>query len=260
MRERPVVSRLKNTVRRLMPRALWESLASIKRSARRLTGYPDTAQIGKTDYDDYWDAKASTGMGQLSTFRRRRADVFARVIAPGARVLDLGVGDGAILRYLIERRQIEGYGLDISPKAVEFCRAHGLNVDLADINEPIENAINGHFDAVIMSEIIEHIPEPETLLNALRPHTDRLIVSIPNTGYYQHRLRLLLGKFPLQWVVSPGEHLRFWTLADFRWWARQMGFRIVHEEAYEGTPALRRVWPALFGQAMVYVLEDDAAR
>lgn len=254
------MSRLKNTARRLLPRALWESLASVKRAVRRLTGYPETARIGKTDYDDYWDAKASTGMGQLSAFRRRRAEVFARVIRPGARVLDLGVGDGAILRYLIERRQIDGYGLDVSPKAVEFCRAQGLNVDLADINQPIEQAIDGHFDAVIMSEIIEHIPEPETLLNSLRPHAMALIVSIPNTGYYQHRLRLLLGKFPLQWVVTPGEHLRFWTIADFRWWARQMGFRIAHQEAYQGTPGLRRLWPSLFGQAMVYVLEDDAAR
>lgn len=254
------MSRLKSTARRLLPRALWERLASIKRAFRRLTGYPETARIGKTDYDDYWDAKASTGMGRLSTFRRRRAEAFARVIPPGARVLDLGVGDGAILRYLIERRQIDGYGLDISPKAVEFCRAQGLKVDLADINQPIEQALDGHFDVVIMSEIIEHIPEPETLLNALRPHATALIVSIPNTGFYQHRLRLLLGKFPLQWVVSPGEHLRFWTIADFRWWARQMGFRIVHQQTYEGTPGLRRLWPALFGQAMVYVLEDDAAR
>lgn len=254
------MSKLKRTARRLMPRALWERLAEIKRTVRRLTGYPDTARVGATDYDEYWDAKASTGMGKLSTFRRRRADVFARVIRPGTRVLDLGVGDGAILKYLIERRQIDGYGLDISPKAVEFCRAQGLKVDLADINQPIEDVLDGHFDAVILSEIIEHIPDPERLLNALRPRTDQLIVSIPNTGYYQHRLRLLLGKFPLQWVVSPGEHLRFWTLADFRWWARQMGFRIVVEEAYEGTPFLRRVWPALFGQAMVYVLEDASAR
>lgn len=175
-------------------------------------------------------------------------------------MLDLGVGDGAILQYLIERRQIDGYGLDISPKAVEFCQAQGLKVTLADINQPIEQAIDGHFDAVILSEIIEHIPEPETLLSALRPHATALIVSVPNTGFYQHRLRLLLGKFPLQWVVSPGEHLRFWTLADFRWWARQMGFRITLQEAYEGTPGLRRLWPGLFGQAMVYVLEDMAAR
>lgn len=254
------MSRLKSTARRLIPSPLWERLAELKRTARRLTGYPDTARIGKTDYDEYWDAKASTGMGKLSTFRRRRAEVFARAIRPGARVLDLGVGDGAILQYLIERRQIDGYGLDISPKAVEFCRAQGLKVDLADINQPIEQAISGHFDAVILSEIIEHIPEPETLLNALRPHAAALIVSIPNTGFYQHRLRLLLGKFPLQWVVSPGEHLRFWTLTDFRWWARQMGFRITHQEAYEGTPGLRRLWPGLFGQAMVYVLEDTAAR
>jgi 2-polyprenyl-3-methyl-5-hydroxy-6-metoxy-1,4-benzoquinol methylase len=116
------------------------------------------------------------------------------------------------------------------------------------------------FDYIIMSEIIEHLPDPEMLLNALRSHVRKgLIVSIPNTGYHQHRLRLLMGRFPLQWVVTPGEHLRYWTRIDFHWWARQLGFRVAREFPYEGTPGLKEAWPNLFAAALVYVLADEHA-
>ncbi len=251
-----MLSALKPLARRLLPRRLYLWLAGRYHALRRLFGYPPTARVGVVDYDDYWDAKAGKVMGSLSPFRLARAQALARIIPPGSRVLDLGVGDGAILKYLVEQRGVDGYGLDISPRAVAFCRAQGLKVDLADVNRPLGSAIGDHYDVIIMSEIIEHIPDPERLLDSLRHRATTLLVTVPNTGYHQHRLRLLLGRFPLQWVVTPGEHLRFWTVADFRWWARQMGFRITHQEAYQGTPFLRRVWPNLFGQAMVYALQD----
>ncbi len=246
------MTRLKPILRRLPP-YLW--LANRYRGLRRLLAYPETARVGVTNYDDYWDAKAGSGLGKLSPFRRARAEALARVIPPGSRVLDLGVGDGAILKYLVERLGIEAHGVDVSPKAVEYCRSIGLDVTLADITQPVSAFIDASYDCILMSEIIEHIPDPEVLLNDLRHHASKLIVSVPNTGYHQHRLRLLLGRFPLQWVVTPGEHLRFWTVADFRWWAAQLGFRITHEIAYQGTPWLRKVWPNLFGEAMIYVLE-----
>lgn len=257
---------LKKTLREspIRPAYLW--LANRYNGLRRLFSYPETARVGIVNYDDYWDKKAQSGMGILSPWRLKRAQVFASVVQPGERVLDLGVGDGALLRYLIDSRRIEGYGLDVSQKAVDFCRAHGLKVDLADINLPISEVIAQHygmdavFDYVILSEIIEHLPDPETLLNNLRPHIRKgFIISIPNTGFHQHRLRLLTGRFPLQWVVTPGEHLRYWTRADFRWWARQLGFRVQREFPYEGTPGLKDVWPSLFAAAFVYVLSDASS-
>jgi methionine biosynthesis protein MetW len=236
---------------------MYLGLANRYREMRRLFIYPATARVGVVDYDVYWDKKAQKGLGQLSPWRRKRAEAFASVVTAGSSVLDLGVGDGALLRFLVEERGIDGYGLDVSPKAVEFCIQQGLRVDLADINQPITSIITAPFDYIILSEIIEHLPDPESLLNTLRPYARQaIIVSIPNTGYHQHRLRLLLGRFPLQWVVTPGEHLRFWTRTDFHWWARQMDFRIVQEIPYEGTAWLKNVWPGLFAAAFVYVLAD----
>ncbi|MEZ4671369.1 MAG: methionine biosynthesis protein MetW [Anaerolineae bacterium] len=240
----------------LRPIYLW--LANSYRRTRRLFIYPPTAQVGVLDYDVYWDSKLQDTIGQLSEWRRRRAHVFTDLVSDGDRVLDLGVGDGALLHYMLERKKIAAFGLDVSPKAVEFCRAQGLDVVLADINKPIGEFLNGQYDYIICSEIIEHLPDPEGLLNNLRPYVRKgIIVSIPNTGFYHHRLRLLFGRFPLQWVVTPGEHLRYWTRTDFRWWAGQLKFTITREIPYEGTPVLKDVWPSLFAAAFVYVLAES---
>lgn len=250
-----MVSTVKLVANRTLPRAQYLWLANQYRAMRRLFTYPETARIGVVDYDAYWDSKAQAGLGHLSPWRRRRAQVFTDLVSDGDRVLDLGVGDGALLRYMAAHKRIEAYGLDVSPKAVAFCREMGLNVDLADVNAPVSQYLRDSFDYIILSEIIEHLPDPESLLNSLRPYARQaIIVSIPNTGYYQHRIRLLCGKFPLQWVVTPGEHLRFWTRSDFHWWARQLGFEIIQEVPYEGASRLKAVWPGLFAAAFVYVL------
>ena len=248
----------------LRPIYLW--FANRYRQIKRLFSYPDTARVGVVDYDEYWDSKAQSGMGILSPWRLKRAKVFASLVERGDRVLDLGVGDGALLRYIIDQKGVDGCGLDVSPKAVAFCQAQGLNVQLADINQPVSDYLQAafgdqtEFDYIILSEIIEHLPDPESLLNALRRHTRKaIIVSIPNTGYHQHRLRLLMGRFPLQWVVTPGEHLRFWTRADFHWWARQLGFAIAREVPYQGTAWLKERWPSLFAAAFVFMLRDARA-
>jgi methionine biosynthesis protein MetW len=252
-----MLNSLKSAARSSVLRPIYIWLANRYRSLRRLIAYPTTTLVGVVDYDTYWDNKAQSGLGILSTWRLRRAQVFTNLVSAGDRVLDLGVGDGALLHYMLQQKPIQAYGLDVSPKAVAFCREQGLNVELADINQPITNYLKEPFDYIILSEIIEHLPDPESLLNNLRPYARKgLIVSIPNTGFHQHRLRLLLGRFPLQWVVTPGEHLRFWTRTDFHWWARQMRFTIIREIPYEGTPGLKNLWPGLFAAAFVYLLQD----
>jgi methionine biosynthesis protein MetW len=183
--------------------------------------------------------------------------VFARLLAPGDRVLDLGVGDGAILRYLTMQMPLQAFGLDVSPAAIAFCREQGLDVDLADVSKPLDRVPPGIWDYVILSEILEHLPNPEEVVDGLRGRVRKgLLISVPNTGYVSHRVRLLLGRFPLQWVVHPGEHLRFWTVRDFTWWAERLNFTIAARYPYEGVPLLRSWWPSLFAAGIVWVLRD----
>ncbi|MEO0560841.1 MAG: methionine biosynthesis protein MetW [Chloroflexota bacterium] len=250
-----MMQQLKQATRNSAVRPAYLWTANRYRQAQRLFTYPTTANVGRVDYDAYWDEKFAAYDGEMGAWRTRRAQVFAGMMREGDRVLDLGVGDGALLRYVIDHAGVEGYGLDISEKAVAFCQSQGLNVQQADVNEPLDTYFDAPFDYVVLSEIIEHIPDPERLLNDLRPHVRKgIIVSVPNTGFHQHRLRLLFGRFPVQWMVTPGEHLRYWTHADFLWWADQIGFEVMRAVPYEGTPGLKEVAPGLFAAAFVYLL------
>ena len=254
-------SLLKRAFRQGPPRPFYLWLAGRYRSLRRLFIYPETAKVGMTDPDLYWERKGQRTPEQLSAWRLKRARVFTRLVADGDRVLDLGTGDGGILRYLLNHRRIDARGIDIAPESVSFCRAQGLDVTLGDIRRPVSEYVTEPVDYVILSEIIEHLPHPEGLLHDLRPLVRKgFILSIPNTGYHQHRLRLLLGRFPLQWVVTPGEHLRFWTRADFHWWVRQLGLEILQEIPYMGNPVLKDLWPSLFAAAFVFVLGEPTGK
>jgi len=85
-----------------------------------------------------------------------------------------------------------------------------------------------------------------------------LIFSVPNTGHYSHRIRLLLGKFPMQWRHHPGEHLRFWCFSDMRWWL--MSCLKFKEEKFNIIPynapisLLNKIFPSIFSRGiLVYV-------
>lgn len=252
---------LRRATRALLPRRAYDWLWMQRQAVRRLYAYPENADLLHCDYDAYWREKARERRGELSRWRLRRARIFVSILNPGDRVLDVGAGDGAVLRYLIAERQIVATGLDISPEAVAFCREQGLSVVLADIGKPETAIPAGSWEYALLSEILEHVPNPEQVVHALRGRVTRgLIVSVPNSGYFAHRVRLLLGRFPLQWVVNPGEHLRFWTIPDFEWWAARLDFTIVARYPYEGVRGLKRWWPRLFAAGIVYVLQDQHTR
>ena len=110
------------------------------------------------------------------------------------------------------------------------------------------------YDTVLISEVLEHIAEPERVLTRVRDHVgQRLILTFPNIAYLPHRLRLLFGSFPVQWGWHPGEHLRFWSLSDFTWWLGELGYEVVSVQASNGIRGLEAARPSLFGNQIVVV-------
>lgn len=205
-------------------------------------------RIGTMDYADYWQTRGDSSW-------TTRYDIFAGFIETGSSVLDLGCGDGYALDYLREKKGIRGSGMDISGPAVEKAREHGVEAELADITAP-GFELSGTYDYILISEVIKHIARPEDLLRKTRGHfTKGLIISIPNSGHYIHRLRLLAGRFPVQWMLHPGEHLRFWTLRDFRNWAAWLGFEVVAVKSNTGVLFLHRVCPSLFADNLVFLIK-----
>ena len=112
-------------------------------------------------------------------------------------------------------------------------------------------------DHIMILEVLEHMPNPEKFLKMILPKAKKSIFfSFPNSGYIAYRLRLLFGSFPMQWTLHPGEHLRFWTFRDLKWWLNQMS--LLHKSKihiYEGVPILNKVWKGLFGAGLIVKVE-----
>lgn len=202
---------------------------------------------GTFDYERYWGVRGRT------TGLASRALIFTRWIAAASRVLDIGCGDGAFAEHLVRVRGCQVVGVDLSERAVGLARERGVDAHRRDvIREPFPP---DSFDYVVLSEVLEHVPLPEELLLALRPSAPRFLVSLPNTAFLLYRIGLgLLGRFPTQWVVHPAEHLRFWSVTDFRAWVRAQGFTVTREAASNGIPILKRWHHNLFGHQMCYEL------
>ncbi|NCF75234.1 MAG: methyltransferase domain-containing protein [Xanthomonadaceae bacterium] len=113
-------------------------------------------------------------------------------------------------------------------------------------------------DYILELEVIEHLPNIEEFVSKIKNKARKsLIFSIPNRGYYSHRMRLLSGRFPLQWINNPSEHLRFWTVKDIKWWVNFMGLNSNKIIIYEGLPILNKIFPNLFGQGIIIKIKNE---
>lgn len=210
------------------------------------------AGLSAMDYDAYWKAK-----GEMNS--TGRCPVLSSLITAGASVLDIGCGEGVTLKYLREKNGARGRGLDISAQAVAMAREKGVDAERADASAA-EFEVDAVYDHIIISEVLEHIPNPEHLLAKVKGKFKvSLLISIPNSAYYLHRLRLLFGRFPVQWVWHPGEHLRFWSLTDFRETLDACGFEIISVRTHSGFLFLHGVWPNLFADSAVFEVREKCA-
>ena len=198
--------------------------------------------LDRLDYNDYWNRR------EHDVYQPRFA-LIARMVPDGSTVADIGCGDGSLLRFLAKSKHTAGWGVDISDTGVVAAQAEGTDCVVGDITTE-DFKLPSHFDCVIVSEVLEHVPDPERVIARLREQGVRhLIVTLPNTGYLEHRLRLLFGRFPVQWLLHPGEHLRFWTVSDFRLTANTLGFGVQSVTPALGWYPFARWWPSSVRQS-----------
>jgi methionine biosynthesis protein MetW len=187
----------------------------------------------------------------------------ARWVAPGARVLDLGCGDGALLRYLWEAKGVPGYGVEIDSSHVVECLKNDVNVLQMNLEDGLAAFGDRSFDCVILSETIQAIRHTEQLMREMLRVGEETIVSFPNFGHWRARLQVALGRMPVspelpyQWYDTPNVHLC--TLEDFEDFCRCVGFRVL-ERLVLHTGRGVRVLPNLFGSLAAYRLGRGNAR
>ena len=122
----------------------------------------------------------------------------ADMVAPGAKVLDVGCGDGELLRLLAETRGVDGRGIELSREGVNECVAKGLAVIQGDADTDLADYPNDAFDYVILSQTIQATRQPRVVLENLLRIGRRAIVSFPNFGHWRIRYEIALrGRMPL---------------------------------------------------------------
>ena len=186
-----------------------------------------------------------------------RADlnVIAQWVAPQARVLDLGCGDGSLLRTLWQERQAPGYGVEIDDAAVLDCVDNDVNVLQVDLESGLSLFGDHTFDCVILSETLQTIHRTEFLMREMLRVGREVIVSFPNFGHWSARLQVLAGRMPVSqtlpyaWYETPNVH--HCTIVDFEDLCRRLGVRIRERLVlHAGQPVT--FLPNLLGSLAVY--------
>ena len=160
-------------------------------------------------------------------------------VKPDSSVLDLGCGDGVLLKYLRQTRNARGYGIDIDDANVLACVKNGVNVIQSDLERGLAGFDAGSFDCVILSQTLQAVRRTEEIVLDMLRVGREAIVSFPNFGCWHLRLQIALGgkmpvspELPYQWYNTPNVHL--FTIADFESFCSGHGIRVLERVVLAG--------------------------
>lgn len=155
----------------------------------------------------------------------------AQLVPEGARVLDLGCGDGAMLAHLQATRGCSGYGVEIDDANVLACVQRGVNVIQLNLDEGLAMFDDASFDVVLQIDTLQHLRNAEVMLRETARVGRIGIVAFPNFAHWPNRLSVLQGRMPVtkrlpyQWYDTP--NIRVGTHADLGALARKNGLRVI---------------------------------
>jgi methionine biosynthesis protein MetW len=176
-------------------------------------------------------------------------------VRPGSRVLDLGCGDGTLLRYLWRERNASGYGVEIDEAGVLACIRNGVNVIQSDLESGLSDFEDRAFDYVILSQTLQAVRHSERIVGEMLRVGREGIVTFPNFGYWKNRLQVAGGRMPVsenlpfQWYDTPNIHLC--TITDFEDFCGVHGVRILERTVITDGSAVSFL-PNLLGALAVY--------
>ena len=185
----------------------------------------------------------------------------AEWVQPGSRVLDLGCGDGTLLKYLRSRLGATGYGVEIVDDKVLACVRNGVNVIQGDLERGLAEFGDRSFDYVILSQTLQAVKNSERIIRDMLRVGREGIVTFPNFGYWRNRLHVVAGYMPVsdnlpyQWFDTPNVHLC--TIADFERFCEERRIRIVERKVLTNGATVKAL-PNLRGALAIYHFGNGA--
>lgn len=169
-------------------------------------------------------------------------------IPEGARVLDLGCGDGTLLERAIAEKNVTGYGIDNQFSNIQQCVAKGLSVYQGNLNEGLQEFRPHSFDLVILSLTLQEVMDPVYLLKEMLRVGKQVIITFPNFGFWAIRLQYLLTgntpknrSLPYEWYNTP--NIRILTIRDFKQLCKKESIRIQKEFPLFNARLFRKFFP-----------------
>ena len=183
--------------------------------------------------------------------------IIGEIVDPNTKVLDLGCGEGELLAWLAENKNVDARGVEIEGMKVQRAIARGVSVYQGDIDEGLADYPDGAFDYVILSQTLQQTHRPLKVLREMLRVGHRVIVAFPNFGHWGVRLAMIGGGapktklFPYNWYDSPNIH--FLTVQDFEMLVELQGLVVERRYFLSGRHKVRLL-PNLLAEVAVYLL------
>lgn len=189
--------------------------------------------------------------------------VIAEWIEPGARVLDLGCGNGELMELLARQKDTQVQGIELDEKAIWECVKKGLSVCQGDIETGLAEYPDRCFDYVILNQSLQEVRKASFLLREALRVGNRAIVGFPNFAHIGARVSLFFGgrapmtpSLPYRWYDTP--NVRFLSIADFRIFCAEMRFRVERAAFLSGQERVV-FWPNLRALGAIFLLSGGSA-
>mgnify|MGYP000860384620 CR=1 FL=1 len=188
---------------------------------------------------------------------RKDFEAISRWIATDSTVLDLGCGDGELLKFLATEKRVTGYGIENDDAGVLACIGNGVNVIQSNLESGLKEVGDNAFDFVILSQTLQAMKRTEAIVDEMLRVGREAIVTFPNFGYWKHRVQILAGRMPVskglpyQWYDTPNVHMC--TVADFDAFCARKNLRVLSRVVLNGER--ETAWlPNLTGTLALYRL------